>query len=147
MITNREALPEGYELYLITRFDPVIQAGELTGTWKEAADRLMDYEKMLKELPDNSRFRVEVKHEYNLLYQYFTNGNVYQPIFDERNELKSHVEETYRYILKEYPDYTTSLHLKEVYEELRRVNFVKPDRWVQTTPVILSSEAEEIYKD
>ncbi|MGM0865664.1 MAG: hypothetical protein ACQEWF_13410 [Bacillota bacterium] len=147
MITNREALPEGYELYMITRFDPVIKAGEFTGTWKEAADRLMDYEKILKELPDNSRFRVEVKHEYDLLYQYFTDGNVYQPIFDESDKLKSHVEETYRYILEKYPDYTTSLHLKEVYDELRHENFVKPDRWVQTTPVILSSETEELYKD
>ncbi|MDT9026152.1 hypothetical protein [Rossellomorea yichunensis] len=147
MITNREALPEGYELYMITRFDPVIKAGEFTGTWKEAADRLMDYEKILKELPDDSRFRVEVKHEYDLLYQYFTDGNVYQPIFDESDKLESHVEETYRYILKEYPEYTTSLYLKEVYDELRHENFVKPDRWVQTTPVILSSETEELYKE
>ncbi|TYS88998.1 hypothetical protein [Rossellomorea aquimaris] len=147
MITNREALPEGYELYMITRFVPVIKAGEFTGTWKEAADRLMDYEKILKELPDDSRFRVEVKHEYDLLYQYFTDGNVYQPIFNGSDKLKSHVEETYRYILKEYPDYTTSLHLKEVYDELRHENFVKPDRWVQTTPVILSSETEELYKE
>lgn len=147
MITNHKALSEGYELYMISRFDPVIEAGELTGTWKDAADRLMEYETMLKELPDNSRFRVEVKHEYDLLYQYFVDGNVYQSIFNESDELKSHVEETYRYILKEYPDYTTSLRLKEVYDELRHENFVRPDRWVQTTPVILSSETEELYKD
>jgi hypothetical protein len=146
MITNREALPEGYELYMITRFDPVMKAGEFTGTWKEAADRLMDYEKMLKGLPDNSRFRVEVKHEYDLLYQHFVGGNVYQPIFNENNELKSQVDEVYQYILKEYPENTTSLHLKEVYEELKNEKFIKPERWVQTTPVILSSDTEDLYK-
>ena len=146
MVSTSEALPVEYELYMKTRFDPVIQAGQFTGTWKEAADRLMDYEKMLTILPDSSQLREEVKRKYDLLYQSFVGKNVYQPIFDEKNELTPIVEETYQYILKEYPENTTSHHLKEVYEEVEESHFIKPDRWVQPTPVILSSQTEDIYE-
>jgi hypothetical protein len=141
------ALPEVYVSYMKTRQSSIVKAGEFTTGWKEAGDRLLQLEQILKELPEDSAFRNEVTREYDLLYQYFVNGGINQPIFSKEGRLKPEVQESYEYISGKYPAYTTSKKLKEVLEELQASNYIKPERWVQKTPVILSSDTEDLYEN
>ncbi|NQD66498.1 hypothetical protein HP456_11275 [Bacillus haikouensis] len=143
MISNH-ALPEVYVSYIQTNQSPVLKAGEFTTGWNEAGDRLMLLEEMLKDLPEDSRFRNELKHEYELLYHHFVKGGVNQPIFHEDGKLKPEVREAYEYISEHYSSYKTAESLKKVLHELQKVNYVKPERWIQHTPVIISSEVEMI---
>jgi hypothetical protein len=145
MISNN-ALPEVYVSYIQTKQSPVLTAGEFTTGWKEAGDRLMMLEDMLKKLPEDSRFRNEVKLEYELIYQHFVNGGVNQPIFTESGKLKPEVREGYEYVVENYSSYKTAESLQQVLNELRKSNFVKTENWVQHTPVIISSEVQKIYE-
>ncbi|MGR3765547.1 hypothetical protein [Rossellomorea sp. NS-SX7] len=141
-----DALPDVYVSYMKTRESSVLKAGEFTTGWKEAGDRLMLFEQILKELPEDSRFRNEVELEYDLLYQYYVNGGVNQPIFTETGKLKPEVREAYEYLVENYPTYKSAESLQGVLNELRESNGVKPERWVQHTPVIISSEVGRIYE-
>ncbi|WP_175990524.1 hypothetical protein [Bacillus sp. Marseille-Q1617] len=145
MISNN-ALPEVYVSYIQTSQSPVLAAGEITTGWKEAGDRLMLLEDMLKKLPEDSRFRNEVELDYDLLYQHYVNGGVNQPIFTEMGQLKPEVQEAYQYLVENYSSYKTAESLQGVLDELRELNGKKPERWVQHTPVIISSEVEKIYE-
>ncbi|XXM70533.1 hypothetical protein ACQ0QQ_12470 [Lysinibacillus sphaericus] len=141
------ALPEVYVSYMKTRQSSVLEAGEFTTGWKEAGDRLVILEQLLKELPEDSAFRNEVSRDFDLLYHYFVNGGVDQPIFSENGRLKPEVQDAYEYMAEKYPSYKSGDKVKEVLEELRKSNYMKPDRWVQHTPVIISSETEAIYEN
>lgn len=145
MLSNN-ALPDVYVSYMQTRQASVLNAGEFTTGWKEAGDRLMLLEQILKKLPEDSQFRNEVNLDYDLLYQHFVNGGVNQPIFTESGKLKPEVREGYEYVVENYTSYKTAESLQQVLNELRKSNFVKPENWVQHTPVIISSEVQKIYE-
>jgi hypothetical protein len=146
MMSNR-ALPEVYVSYMQTKQSPILKAGEFTTSWNEAGDRLMLLEEMLKNLPEDSRFRNEVKLKYELLYHHYVNGGVNQPIFHEGDRLKPEVREAYEYSSEHYSSYKTAGSIKEVLEELKKSNYVKPEHWIQHTPVIISSEVEMMYEN
>ncbi len=139
------ALPDVYVSYMKTR-QSILKAGEFTTSWKEAGDRLILLEQLLKELPEDSAFRNEVSRDFDLLYHYFVNGGVDQPIFSENGRLKSEVQKAYEYLAETYPSYETGGKVKEVLEELRESDYMEPERWVQNPPVIISSETEDIYE-
>jgi hypothetical protein len=140
------ALPHVYVSYMQTRQASVLKAGEFTTGWKEAGDRLMLLEQILRKLPEDSQFRNEVNLDYDLLYQHYVNGGVNQPIFTEKGKLKPEVHEAYEYIVENYSSYKTAESLQQVLNEMRKSNFVKPENWVQHTPVIISSEVQKIYE-
>ncbi|OIU72758.1 hypothetical protein [Rossellomorea aquimaris] len=141
------ALPEVYVSYMKARQSSVLKAGEFTKGWKEAGDRLIMLEQLLKELPEDSAFRNEVSRDFDLLFHYFVNGGVDQPIFSGNGKLKPEVQEAYEYVAETYPSYETGGKVKEVLQELSESDYMKPDRWVQYTPVIISSETEDIYEN
>jgi hypothetical protein len=136
-------LPEGYSLFVNAQFSPVIHAGEIATSWKDAAKRLIEYDTMLQTFDDSSKFRSEVKIEYDRLYQFFVIGTVSQSIFDESNILKNDVKEAYEHLINTYPEFETTKSIKEVYAELNANNFQKPSRWIQPTPVVLQNEWKE----
>jgi hypothetical protein len=144
---SHNVLPEVYISFIKTRQSPVHKAGEFVTGWKEAGDRLMLLEDMLKKLPEDSRFRNELKLEYELIYQLYVNGGVNQPIFSENGGLKAEVQAAYEYASERYPSYITGVEIEKVLKELRESDYMKPKRWVQHTPVILSSETEDIHEN
>ncbi|MCA1057223.1 hypothetical protein LCM10_19955 [Rossellomorea aquimaris] len=136
------ALPEVYVSYLEMKQSPILEAGEFTVDWNGAGDRLMLLEKLLRDLPENSRFRDEVRLEYETLYGYFVTGGVNQPIFTAEGKLKEEVRHAYEYSVNQYPSYKTAESIKEVLKELKKTDFMRPERWIQHPPVILSSEVK-----
>jgi hypothetical protein len=144
---SRNALPEVYISYMHIKQSPVLKAGEFITGWKEAGDRLMLLEDMLKDLPEDSRFRDEMKHSYELLYQHYVNGGVNQKIFHEDGRLKGEVHDAYEYVAENYSSYKTAESIMKIMEELQKSNNVKPERWIQHTPAIISSEVEKMYEN
>ncbi len=142
MFVDEKFLPNPYKLYINASLNPIIEDGEFNVSWEDAMERLMQYERILKELPKNSRFQEEVKLQFDHHYYFIVNGGVSNSIFTKENKLKPEVKKAYKYVMEKYPHYQTTGDLKKVYSELKELDFKKPENWVQHTPAIVSSELE-----
>jgi hypothetical protein len=145
-INENSSLPEPYKKILeLDGSKPAIITGELRISWKEAGERLIQYEKVLSQLPNNSTLKGMIMVEYDRLYHFFVHGTAIeyteredgnQSIFSKDGILKPEVKDAFEYLIQTYPTTTTSKYIKNEYNDLKENQFTKPKDWeMEMSPV------------
>ncbi|MBM7586265.1 hypothetical protein JOC86_002807 [Bacillus pakistanensis] len=132
-IRENPFLPELYKKVLkLKGSKPAIITGEMQISWKEAGERLIQYEQVLSQLPNNSNLKGLIMVEYDRLYQFFVHGTVIggnQSIFNKDGILKKEVKDAFEYLIQTYQGTTTSKYIKNEYNDLKENQFTKPKDW------------------
>ncbi len=139
---NFPKLNDLYGRYFIVKSTPTVSSGEVIVSWSELGDRLIQYEKILRELPADAVLRNRVQKEYSELFQYFTRGSVDQSLYNQDGVLKSTIQNVFQQFLEQYPGYSTTSTISMYYDNLNATEMKMSGKNLPTAPIIPHSEGD-----